>query len=63
MLLGLGADLDMHEELESGLEVRARVLDHLGGGHEDVRAHVDDVLTAARGERGPRNRADPRGGG
>ena len=63
MLLRLGADLVVHEELESGLEVPERVLDHLGGGHEDVRAYVDDALTAARGERAGGPRSERTGGG
>ncbi len=51
-LLRLGADLVVHEELESGLEVATRVLDHLGAEHADVRTFVDDVLRSARGDMG-----------
>ena len=51
-LLRLGADLVVHEELESGLEVAARVLDRIGAEQTDVRSFVDAVLVSARGDMG-----------
>ncbi len=43
----LGADLVVHEELESGLELATRVLRRVAMGPQDVQSFVDRALESA----------------